>query len=79
MSNVPPPQFSDNPKWCQIHAVSGYTCGGPHVVVRTDLGDEMLSPAENPVGTPISEMSEDERKKHMEAEANAQRDDSNPA
>jgi hypothetical protein len=72
---VPPPQFSDQPSFCAMHAVSGAVCGGPHRVVRTDLGDEVLAPSESPVGTPISEMSEEEQQKVMEAEANAQRDD----
>jgi hypothetical protein len=73
MPNLPP--FSDVDT-CPIHKVANITCGGPHRVLRTTLGDEMLAPGEKPLGTPIADLSEQEQQAHMEAEANAQRDDS---
>jgi hypothetical protein len=32
-------------------------CGGPHVTVLTDLGEEVIKEGESPIGTPVSEMS----------------------
>lgn len=73
------PPFSDSATFCAMHAVDGSTCGGPHTVVRTDLGDEILAPGETPVGTPVSEMTPEEQQAHMEAEAAARRDNTDPA
>lgn len=78
VSQIPPgPEFSDV-EMCPFDKCPITVCGGPHVVVRTDIGDEIVGPGQTPLGTPVSEMSEAERIAHMEAEANAQRDD-NPA
>ena len=59
---------------CPYDGCPNEICGGPHVVIKTDLGDEVVKYGEKPVGTPLTEMSEAERQAHMEAEANAQRD-----
>lgn len=42
---------------CTIHLVNVSVCGGPHRIVRTELGDELLGPNESPVGTPTAVVS----------------------
>lgn len=37
---------------CPIHPVENEVCGGPHRIVVTDLGEEVLAPSETPIGTP---------------------------
>lgn len=51
------PQLPDLPEpesrpFCMHHAVDAEVCGGPHRVVLTDLGYELLGPDEEPQGTP---------------------------
>ena len=72
---IPPAPFSDDGGVCPIDKCPNSVCGGPHRVVRTDIGDELLKPDQSPIGTPIADMTEAEQQAHMEAEANAQRDD----
>lgn len=43
------------PVECPIHGVLIEICGGPHRVVVTDLGNEVLGPDEHPIGNPKSE------------------------
>lgn len=40
----------ENPT-CPIHETENNICGGPHRVVRTDLGDEVLAPSQEPIGS----------------------------
>lgn len=48
MPDLPAPE----PKpYCSIHSVDAEVCGGPHRVVYTDLGNEVLAPGEEPEGT----------------------------
>jgi hypothetical protein len=37
--------------FCMHHAIDARICGGPHRVVFTDLGYEVLAPGEEPQGT----------------------------
>jgi hypothetical protein len=37
---------------CPVHPTNISICGGPHRVVQTDLGAEVLAPSEGPIGTP---------------------------
>lgn len=63
---------------CPIHAVLNEVCGGPHLYVMTDVGNELLGPGDKPVGTPISEMSPEDQAAHDEAVREATpRDDPN--
>lgn len=59
MGNLPdmPPISAEN--GCPLHTVLNIVCGGPHRVVRTDLGDEVLAPSETPIGTPANEVQEE--------------------
>lgn len=36
---------------CDFHGIMNVECGGPHRVVHTELGDEVLGPTEEPIGT----------------------------
>lgn len=49
LAPLPPPP---EPTICDIHDVDARVCGGPHRVVLTDLGREVLAPSEAPIGTP---------------------------
>lgn len=35
---------------CQFHGILNVECGGPHRVVHTNLGDEVLAPSQEPIG-----------------------------
>lgn len=49
----PTPQTVPEPEpYCDIHSVLAAVCGGPHYVVHTDVGYEVLAPGEAPVGIP---------------------------
>lgn len=54
------PQLGDLPETplpvvCSQHDCLAEICGGPHRVVRTDLGDEILAPSEGPIGEPLDQ------------------------
>jgi hypothetical protein len=40
---------------CDFHGIMNVECGGPHRVVPTELGDEVLAPSQEPIGTPLED------------------------
>lgn len=38
--------------WCDVDACPAVICGGPHHVVRTSMGEEILRLDQQPIGTP---------------------------
>lgn len=55
------------PAKCKVHDIDAQVCGGPHRYVETDIGNELLGPGKEPVGTPVKEMTAADRKSHREA------------
>lgn len=53
--STPPPQQPTPVVTCDLHEVDAEICGGPHRIVLTDLGREVLAPNEEPQGTPKEE------------------------
>jgi hypothetical protein len=53
MGQLPDLPQPEPPAQCTLHGVLAEVCGGPHRVVTTDLGDEVLAPDEAPLGKPL--------------------------
>lgn len=47
----PQPQTEPFPEpYCEHHSVDAAVCGGPHRVILTSVGYEVLAPGEEPIG-----------------------------
>jgi len=52
---------------CEIDKCPAVICGGPHVAIETDIGVEILKEGMKPLGTPVGDMSAEERAAHEAA------------